>query len=106
MKAIATRKEHYDAYIMLAEVQNEIGKYEKALETLNEGLSYKGKDIEDSEEEVSDLEVKFLQLELLKRNGKISEYQNLESVLKEKAPEDKRWEKINKIKIQQNMEKK
>ena len=96
-KAIETREEHYDAYVMLAEVQKEMGKYREALQTLNKGFSYKGKDIEDSEDEVTELDVKFLHLELLKRNGKIAEYQNLKTFLEEKAPKDKRWEKINKI---------
>ena len=94
-KAIETRKEHYDAYIMLAEVQNKLGKYKVALQTLETGLSYKGKDIEDSEDEVSDLDVQFLKLELFKKNNKMKEFKNLEKLLKEKAPKDERWNRIN-----------
>ncbi|MCD4795543.1 MAG: hypothetical protein K8R49_00010 [Candidatus Cloacimonetes bacterium] len=91
IKAIETRIEHYDAYVMLADVQNNMGKSEQALETLETGLSYKGKDIEDPDEEVSDLDVQFLYLNLLKKNNKTEKIKVLEKKLKEIAPEDDRW---------------
>ena len=64
LKAIETRKEHYDAYVWLAKAQKELGKYKEALASLETGLSYKGKDIEDSEEEVATSEVDALHKEL------------------------------------------
>lgn len=94
LKAIETRIEHYDAYVMLADVQKEIGKYEEALTTLETGLSYKGKDIEDPEEEVMDLDVKFLYLELLKLNNKKEKIKPLEQELLKIAPEDERWNNL------------
>jgi len=61
MKAIEVREDHFDAYIQLAKVQKEMGKYEEALKSLNKGLSYYSSD---PEEEVSDEEVKILKAEL------------------------------------------
>ncbi len=96
LKSIETRKEHYDAYVMLADVQKEMGKYEDALKTLKTGISYKGKDIEESNEEVAYLEEDFLHLELLKLNSMQQEFENLKKKLMEIAPDDERWNKINK----------
>ena len=93
--AIRTRIEHYDAYIMLADVQKEMGKYSEAYATFNTGMSYKGKDIEDPEEEISSLEESFLKLELLKLNNLEKEYQELKKHLLKIAPTDKRWVKFN-----------
>lgn len=92
-KSIETRKEHYDAYIMLADVQKRMGKYETALKTFKTGLSYKGKDIEDPEKEVAPVDEMFLHMELLKLND--MDYSELEKKLKSEAPEDKRWEKFD-----------
>ena len=66
LKAIETRAEHYDAYVWLAKAQKELGKYKEALKSLETGLSYKGKDIEDPEEEVATSEVDALHEELKK----------------------------------------
>ncbi|MCD4818071.1 MAG: hypothetical protein K8S23_05230 [Candidatus Cloacimonetes bacterium] len=96
--AIETRIEHYDAYVMLADVQKEMGKAKVALKTLETGLTYYGKDIEDPEEEVSDLDVKFLHLELLKLNKKNKEYKKLKKKIEKIAPYDKRWEEIRNLK--------
>jgi len=90
-QAIETRKEHYDAYIMLADVQKELKKYDEALKTFETGISYKGKDIEDPEKEVSSVDEMFLHMELLKLNGK--DYSEIEKKLKELAPDDDRWGK-------------
>ena len=87
-KAIETRKEHYDAYIMLADVQDEMGKYEEALETFNTGLSYKGKDIEDAEEELSSLSEGKIHLRILKHNKENRKYKKLKKKLEKKYPEE------------------
>ncbi len=89
-KAIETRVEHYDAYVMMADVKNEMGKYKEALETLETGFTYLGEDIEDPAEEVNDLDVKFLYLELLRKNDRQEEYNELKMKLQKIAPEDKR----------------
>lgn len=94
-KAIETRIEHYDAYIWLAKVQKEMGKYKEALKTFETGISYKGKDIEDPEEEVHPLDEMFLELELLQLNEKTKEYQEAKMKAMEIAPDDERWETLN-----------
>lgn len=91
-QAIETRVEHYDAYIMLADVQKDLKKYAEALKTFNTGISYKGKDIEDPEEEVRPVDEMFLHMELLKLNGK--SYKKIEKQLKKMAPGDSRWKKL------------
>ncbi len=89
-KAIETRQSHYDAYVMLAEVYNDRGECEKALKTLEKGLTYYGKDVEDPEEEVSSLDVSFLHLELLKKCGDRADYDELFEKLSKIAPGDER----------------
>ena len=91
LKAIETRKEHYDAYVWLAEAQKELGKTAEALATLETGLTYKGKDIEDPEEESNSLDVSFLHLELLKANGKTEAYDEMAEKVRKIAPDDERW---------------
>jgi tetratricopeptide (TPR) repeat protein len=88
-KAIETRKQHYDAYVMLAEVQKEQNEYRQALETLQEGMKYKNKDIEEGE--VDELEVDFLMLELLELNHETTD--ELEERLKQQAPDHPYWQK-------------
>ncbi len=90
-KAIEIRKEHYDAYIMLADVQKNMGKYKEALKTFETGLSYKGKDIENPENEVNFTDELFLQLELLKLNNK--DYTEILKKLKKIVPDDPRLKK-------------
>lgn len=89
--AIQTRIEHYDAYVWLALVQKELERYPEALETLQTGLSYHGKDIEDPDEEVDSLDVKFLLLELYDKNQRADQYETLRQELLLKAPGDPRW---------------
>ena len=89
-KSIEARIEHYDAYVMLAEVQEAMGKNDIALATLETGLTYKGKDIEDPDEEVVDLDVQFLYLRLLKANDKQNEYEQQKEKLQKAAPDDER----------------
>jgi tetratricopeptide (TPR) repeat protein len=92
LKAIETRKEHYDAYIWLAEVYRDMGQYDKGIKTLEEGLTYYGKDIEDPEKEYSSVDVAFLHLDLLKKAGKsgTEEYRHVLEHAKKLAPEDER----------------
>ncbi|HHI87489.1 MAG: hypothetical protein B1H05_04090 [Candidatus Cloacimonas sp. 4484_140] len=93
-KSIVARIEHYDAYVMLAEVQEAMGKNDEALATLETGFTYKGKDIEDPDEEVDDLDVQFLYLRLLKANDRQNEFEQQKKKLKKVAPSDERWKEI------------
>jgi len=93
-QAIETRNEHYDAYVMLAEVQEAMGKNEEALKTLETGFTYLGKDIEDPEEEVEDVDVQFLYLKLLQKNGRYDKAEDIKNSLMKADPDDKRWEDI------------
>ncbi|MBN2017795.1 MAG: tetratricopeptide repeat protein [Candidatus Cloacimonetes bacterium] len=93
-KAIETRVEHYDAYVMLAEVQEEMGSYKEALATLETGFTYYGKDIEDPDEEVSDIDTQFLYLRLLKKNKRTNEADALQEKLMKIAPDDERWKDV------------
>jgi len=61
LKAIETREDHYDAYIQLAKIQMELGKYKTALETMEKGSKYVEADIEG---EVDSDEVKALKLQI------------------------------------------
>ena len=61
IKAIEVREDHFDAYIQLAKIQKEMGKYDIALQTLETGIKFVESDHED---EVSDEEVKLLKSEL------------------------------------------
>ncbi len=91
-KAIETRETHYDAYVMLADVYTDLKEYETALATLEKGLTYYSKDIEDPEEEVSSLDVYFLHLDLLDKCGKTEteKYKELYEKVKTIAPDDER----------------
>ncbi|MBN1327687.1 MAG: hypothetical protein JW996_07035 [Candidatus Cloacimonetes bacterium] len=91
LKSIETRKEHFDAYVMLAEVQKLQGDQETALKTLETGLSYLGKDIEDPAEEVDDDDLKFLHLELLLLNDRTDDYQRLKETYRTDLMDDPRW---------------
>ena len=70
LKSIEVRKNHYDAYVMLAEVYNEQGKHEDALKTLEEGLQYAPENPEYSEDEEFEDNVGKLHKELLEKCGK------------------------------------
>lgn len=91
--AIETRVEHYDAYLWLARVQLKLKKKKEALKTFETAMSYKGKDIEDPEEEFSTEEEKFLKLEILKANKKKKEYKELNKTLKDQYPNSEYWGK-------------
>jgi tetratricopeptide (TPR) repeat protein len=88
--AIETRKTHYDAYVVLAQVYNDMKEYKKAVETVETGLSYYGKDSEDPEKEMNTLEVQFLYLDLLKKTGETAKYKAQYEKLQKLAPEDER----------------
>jgi tetratricopeptide (TPR) repeat protein len=92
LKAIETRKEHYDAYIWLAEVYRDWGKYDEGLKAIDDGLAQYGKDIEDPEKEYSSVDVAFLHLDLLKKAGKAGTdaYNHVLEHAKKLAPEDER----------------
>ena len=92
LMAIETRKEHYDAYIWLAEVYRDWGKYEEGIKAINDGLAQYGKDIEDPEKEYSSADVAFLHLDLLKKAGKSKSdaYKHALEHAKKLAPEDER----------------
>jgi len=84
--AIQTRETHYDAYVMLSEVQREMGQNAEALATLEKGLTHYGKDIEDPNEEVADHHVQKLYLDLLQKNGKTEKYNELKAKLEKTHP--------------------
>lgn len=92
LKAIETRKEHYDAYIWLAETYRDWGQPEKGLKALKDGMEQYGKDIEDPEKEYSGVDVAFLHLDLLKMAGKAGtqDYQHALEHAKKLAPQDER----------------
>ena len=54
--------------------------------------TYYGKDIEDPEEEVADIDVAFLRLELLEKCGEKDDYNALLEKLKKVDPDDERLE--------------
>lgn len=62
LMAIETREDHFDAYIQLAEIQKNLGKFEEALESLNKGMQFAEADYED---EVSSEDIESLKQELM-----------------------------------------
>ena len=88
--AIETRETHYDAYVMLADVYNDLDDCETALKTLEKGLTYYGKDIEDPEAEVANIDVAFLHLELLEKCGDKADYEKLLEKVQRLYPDDER----------------
>jgi tetratricopeptide (TPR) repeat protein len=91
--AIETRKTHYDAYVILAHVYNDMQKYKKAAATLETGLSYYGKDSEDPEREMTNLDVQFFYLDLLKKTGETAKHKAQFEKLQKLAPDDARLKK-------------
>ncbi|MBN2070476.1 MAG: tetratricopeptide repeat protein [Candidatus Krumholzibacteriota bacterium] len=89
-KAIETRETHYDAYTQLAQVLTDMKEYKRALEVLEKGFTYYGKDIEDPEEEVNMLDINFLYLTLLRENGRIEDADILKARLEKLSPGDER----------------
>jgi tetratricopeptide (TPR) repeat protein len=88
--AIETRKTHYDAYVVLAQVYNDMKEYKKATATIETGLSYYGKDSEDPEKEMNTLAVQFLYLDLLKKTGETAKYKAQYEKLQKLVPDDER----------------
>jgi tetratricopeptide (TPR) repeat protein len=97
LKAIETRKDHFDAYIWLTNAQFELKKYETALKTLETGLKYSHVESDDPEEEIADEDLEFLKLKLYKANKMKKEYKKLKKTLKKEYPESSEWEKIEMI---------
>jgi tetratricopeptide (TPR) repeat protein len=91
--AIETRKTHYDAYVILAHVYNDMKEYKKAAATLETGLSYYGKDSEDPEKEMTNLEVQFFYLDVLKKAGEKAKYKEQHEKLLKLVPDDERLKK-------------
>lgn len=88
--AIKTRESHYDAYVILAKVYTDMKEYKKAVTTLETGLSYYGKDSEDPEKYLTNAEVQFLYLDLLKKAGETAKYKAQFEKLQKLAPNDER----------------
>ena len=88
--AIETRKTHYDAYVVLAQVYNDKKEYKKAVATIETGLSYYGKDSEDPDKEMNTLEVQFFYLDLLKKTGETAKYKAQYEKLQKLVPDDAR----------------
>ncbi len=65
-QSIAVRENHYDAYMMLAEVLRDSGRYKEALDTLEKGLQYGEENPEYSEDSEYESDVKLLHEELRK----------------------------------------
>ncbi|PID28100.1 MAG: hypothetical protein CSB55_06190 [Candidatus Cloacimonadota bacterium] len=95
IKSLEIRENHFDAYIWLAQAQIELKKYEEALQTFEKGLTFLDVSSEHAEEEITDEELLFLKLKLYKYNKKDKEFKELEKTLKNKYPESKKWEEIN-----------
>jgi len=68
-QSIEVRENHYDAYVMLAEVQRDAGKVKEALTTLEKGMQYGAENPEYSENEEFQAEVKALHDELIILNS-------------------------------------
>ena len=92
--AIETRETHYDAYTQLSEVLFDMKEYEKSLATLELGLTYYGKDIEDPDEEVDNVAIHFLYYDLLKRAGRDEDAAKILIVLKKIAEGDERLKEL------------
>ncbi len=71
-KAIEVKKNHFDAYILLAQVQEKMKKYPEALKTLETGLTYQAQNTE--KEEITDNDVLKLYAKILKENNKMEKY--------------------------------
>ncbi len=89
-KAIETRETHFDAYTQLAEVLTDMKEYSRALEVLEKGLSFHGKDIEDPDREVDMIDIRFLHLMLLRENGRTRDAGILAEKLEKLVPGDER----------------
>ncbi|HPM01087.1 MAG TPA: hypothetical protein PK816_02925 [Candidatus Cloacimonadota bacterium] len=84
LKAIETRKEHYDAYLMLAEVYLKQDKFKDAYNTMQDAFKYKGKDIEEEEEVYSRKDIDLMYLEILKGAKMKKEATEWEKQIKQK----------------------
>lgn len=81
-QSIRADEEHFDAYIMLAKIQHELGKDAEALKTLETAFQYEDEEDESGHScDVDMREVNYLYLELLRKNGREADYQKLKSEL-------------------------
>lgn len=69
LMAVETRPTHYDAWVWLARVQNDMGKRKEALASIKKAFENKDRDVEDPEQEVAAGEDVKLLDEILVLNG-------------------------------------
>jgi tetratricopeptide (TPR) repeat protein len=69
-QAIATNKEHYDAYVWMAKTQYQLKKYKPALQNLETALSLNPAVEESSDTDISEDSIRQLHDQLLKKTGK------------------------------------
>jgi len=93
LMAIDTNKQHYDAYIMLAEVYYKNNNFKKALDTINESFKYKSTGKEESEEAYSSEKADFLYLNILNANKMKKEAKELSAKLQKEYPNNPYWNK-------------
>ncbi len=84
LKAIETRTEHYDAYLMLSEVYLKQDRFKDAYNTMQNAFKYKGKDTEGEEEVYTQKKVDLMYLEILKGAKMKKEAAELEKQIKVK----------------------
>ncbi len=81
-KAIEVKKNHFDAYILLAQIQEKMEKYQEALSTLETGLKYEDQNTE--KEEITDKDVLVLYARILKENNKTEKYNEIMKKIEKK----------------------
>lgn len=81
-KAIEVKKNHFDAYILLAQIQEKMKKYQEALLTLETGLKYQEQNTE--KEEITDKDVLVLYARILKENNKTEKYNEIMKKIEKK----------------------
>lgn len=91
LKSIETRIDHYDAYLMLADVYYQNKKFKNALSTIEKAFEYQAIDAKD-EEGYPIEDVHFLYLNILKAN-RSRKARAFENELREKYPDSPHWNK-------------
>jgi tetratricopeptide (TPR) repeat protein len=82
IQAIKVKKNHFDAYILLAEIQEKMEKYPEALKTMETGLKYQDQNTE--KEEITDKDVLILYSRILKENNKMKKFKEIQKKLEKK----------------------
>ncbi len=91
-KAIETNEKHFDAYVMLAQVQYLTKQYKAAYQTIKKAESLKN-ETENPEEAVSNEDFDMLYLKIIKMNNK-KDYQNLKIKMLKLYPNNKELQNI------------